>query len=656
MDRERYMRRTRAQEIKRLQKKLIPVNLLVCILCIVASLSLFFMPVVKINLATIVGDKTLRGVITDVAVTKINSFIEQAGDSIDGSLDGSIDGSGNGSDNGSGETGGENAGENGSEGETPELNPDNNGGAVTYEELGGETNGEGSEGGSDNGSEGNEGNEGDQGGEGNEGNENNGDVTIKDLLKEVDVTELVTQLVNEIFDELKADISVSAKNSLTVFSAQDKAETLMDELFFHKEKGFVTNLKSTLISGFGNAFNAAGNIVQSAVVKAVVVPALKENLPKEYADLVVAEDLQKTIDSLDSAKSAQEASDTIINYIDGLSENSEEIDKLTPEQKADITKQITELYDKTVEHTRDDVTGEDNFTVEAMISVMASEMLGGVGDFNLSDIIAGFANSGNGGSNGGNGTQPPENPDPADDGAEASIVKFLILSKLALAEGELAGGSGETGGGNPDISPDENPDVNPDENAGGENGEKEVVKYTTYRAMGEGLAKDFIGDDLEGSLKSAIKNAVGGNEAVFGYYGYIFIGIGFFIILWLILFLFAFFHMFAKNKRFMMWYVKMFCAWPCIIFYIVPLMVKNVLATAFPELYNQFIDTIAQAIGNAANAAVTTEQATSIMNAVLASVQSFAWISGICYLLLWIISICWAFPIKHKIRKLKKGR
>ncbi len=649
------MRRTRAQEIKRLQKKLIPVNLLVCILCIVASLSLFFMPVVKINLATIVGDKTLRGVITDVAVTKINSFIEQAGDSIDGSLDGSIDGSGNGSDNGSGETGGENAGENGSEGETPELNPDNNGGAVTYEELGGETDGGGSEGGSDNGSEGNEG---DQGGEGNEGNENNGDVTIKDLLKEVDVTELVTQLVNEIFDELKADISVSAKNSLTVFSAQDKAETLMDELFFHKEKGFVTNLKSTLISGFGNAFNAAGNIVQSAVVKAVVVPALKENLPKEYADLVVAEDLQKTIDSLDNAKSAQEASDTIINYIDGLSENSEEIDKLTPEQKADITKQITELYDKTVEHTRDDATGEDNFTVEAMISVMASEMLGGVGDFNLSDIIAGFANSGNGGSNGGDGTQTPESPETPENGAEASIVKFLMLSRLALAEGEPAGGNGETGGENAggSGSEGENPDISPDENAGGEIGEKEVVKYTTYRAMGEGLAKDFIGDDLEGSLKSAIKNAVGGNEAVFGYYGYIFIGIGFFIILWLILFLFAFFHMFAKNKRFMMWYVKLFCAWPCIIFYIVPLMVKNVLATAFPELYNQFIDTIAQAIGNAANAAVTTEQATSIMNAVLASVQSFAWISGICYLLLWIISICWAFPIKHKIRKLKKGR
>lgn len=639
------MRRTRAQEIRRLQKKLIPVNLLVCILCIVASLSLFFMPVVKINLATIVGDKTLRKVITDVAVAKIDSFIDKAGDSIDGSLGGNGSGSENGSDSGE---------DSGSESETPE---ENGGAAVQAEENGGETNGEGGSGetGGETGSEGSEGS-GSEGGEGEEGGEGSENVTIKDLLKEVDVNELVTKLVDEIFNELKADISVSAKNSLTVFRAKDKAETLMDELFFHKATGFVTNLQKTLISGFGNAFNAAGNLVQGAVVKAVVVPALKDNLPKEYADLVVAEDLQRTIDSLDNAKSAQEASDTIINYIDGLSEGSEEIDKLTPEQKSDITKQITELYDKTVEHTRDEATGEDNFTVEAMISVMASEMLGGVGDFNLSSIIAGFAggNNGNGGNgdgdNGGNGTQNPESPDPSEEIPEASVVKFLMLSKLALTEGEPAeGGAGEsTGDGNGETG-------GGSENGGEANGGKEVVKYTTYRAMGEGLAKDFIGEDLEGSLKNAIKSAVGGNEAVFGYYGYIFIGIGFFIILWLILFLFAFFHMFARNKRFMMWYVKMFCAWPCIIFWLVPLLVKKVLAVAFPEIYNQVIEGIAQFIGNTANVTVTAEQATGIVNAVLSSLQTFAWISGICYLLLWIISVCWAFPIKHKIRKLKKG-
>ena len=29
-------------------------------------------------------------------------------------------------------------------------------------------------------------------------------------------------------------------------------------------------------------------------------------------------------------------------------------------------------------------------------------------------------------------------------------------------------------------------------------------------------------------------------------------------------------------------------------------------------------------------------------------------VSGICYLLLWLVSIFWCFPIKRKIRKLKK--
>lgn len=657
------MRRTKAQEMRRLQKKLIPVNLLVCILCIVASLSLFFMPIVKINLANIVGDKTLRQIVTDIAVAKVNAFIEQAGDSIDGSL-------GGGSENGSGS-----GGEDGSGSETPDENPDGNGGedgAVTARvkltaagEASGEGAGEtgGSEGTGSDGGSGESGGTGSEGeGSGNEGNEGSGgedgnnDVTIKDLLKEVDVTELITRLVDEIFNELKADISVSSRNSLTVFLAKDKADTLLNELFFNEANGFVTNLEKTLVTGFGNAFNAAGKLVQGAVVKAVVVPALKENLPKEYADLVVAEELQTTIDSLDNAKSAQEASDTIINYIDGLSEKSEDIDQLTPEQKADISKQITELYDKTVAET-----GEGNFTVEAMITVMASEMLGGVGDFNLSDIIAGFAGGGNGGGNGGD-TQNPENPEipeNPEEKPEADIVKFLMLSKLALVEGEPAeGGSAGSGGegGSGETAPDGGNGSEGGESGGETGGEdKEIVKYTTYRAMGEGLAKGFIGDDLEGSLKSAIKSAVGGNEAVFGYYGYIFIGVGFFIILWLILFLFAFFHMFARNKRFVMWYVKLFCAWPCIIFYIVPLLVKKVLAVAFPEIYTQVIETIAQFIGNAANVTVTTQQAADIMNAVLSSFQTFAWISGICYLLLWIISICWAFPIKHKIRKLKKS-
>ncbi len=598
------MRRTRGQEIKRLQKKLIPVNLIVCILCIVAALSLFFMPVVKINLATIVGDKTLRAMIADIAVEKVNAYIEQAGDSLDGSLGG----------NGGAENGGE----------------QNNGderAARTADGAGDASDGGAVDGGNDGTADGSGENDGTA--DGTDG-ESEGSVSIKDLLKEIDVRELVEKLVGEIFDELKADISVSSQNSLKVLAAKDKADTLLNELFFNEAKGFITSLERTLVSGFGNAFNAAGKLVQGAVVKAVVVPALKENLPAEYAELVVAEELQATIDSLDGAKSAQAASDTIIDYIDGLAEASGEVEKLTEDQKAEVSKQITQLYDKTVAET-----GEGNFSVEAMISVMASEMLGGVGDFNLSDIIAGFV-----GGNGGNGG---DNPDGTDgEKPEAGIVKMLVLTRLVLAEGEVdnGGAGGNDGAGEADGS----------DNDGGE-----VVKYTSYRAMGEGLARGFIGENFAQTLKGTIMSSVGENEQVFGYYGYVFIAIGFFILLWAILFLFSFFHMFARNKRFMMWYVKLFCAWPCIIFWLVPLLVKNVLATAFPQIYAQVIDLVVGFVGNALKITVTAEQATGLFNAVLSSLQTFAWISGICYLVLWIISICWAFPIKHKIRRLNKG-
>lgn len=605
------MRRTRGQEIKRLQKKLIPVNLIVCILCIVAALSLFFMPVVKINLATIVGDKTLRAMIADIAVEKVNAYIEQAGDSLDGSLGG----------NGGAENGGEQ-----NNGDEPA--------ARTADGSGDASDGGAVDGGNDGTADGSGENDGTA--DGTDG-ESEGSVSIKDLLKEIDVRELVEKLVGEIFDELKADISVSSQNSLKVLAAKDKADTLLNELFFNEAKGFITSLERTLVSGFGNAFNAAGSLVQGAVVKAVVVPALKENLPAEYAELVVAEELQATIDSLDGAKSAQAASDTIIDYIDGLAEASGEIEKLTEDQKAEVSKQITQLYDKTVAET-----GEGNFSVEAMISVMASEMLGGVGDFNLSDIIAGFVggNGGNGGENGNGGTTP-ENPDGTDgEKPEAGIVKMLVLTRLALAEGEVDGAGANDGAGEADGS----------DNDGGE-----VVKYTSYRAMGEGLARGFIGENFAQTLKGTIMSSVGENEQVFGYYGYVFIAIGFFILLWAILFLFSFFHMFARNKRFMMWYVKLFCAWPCIIFWLVPLLVKNVLATAFPQIYAQVIDLVVGFVGNALKITVTAEQATGLFNAVLSSLQTFAWISGICYLVLWIISICWAFPIKHKIRRLNKG-
>lgn len=56
------------------------------------------------------------------------------------------------------------------------------------------------------------------------------------------------------------------------------------------------------------------------------------------------------------------------------------------------------------------------------------------------------------------------------------------------------------------------------------------------------------------------------------------------------------------------------------------------------------------------NGTLTRFAALALYAGIFAAFSSYTWISGGCYLLLWLLSICWAFPIKHKIRKLRKGK
>lgn len=101
----------------------------------------------------------------------------------------------------------------------------------------------------------------------------------------------------------------------------------------------------------------------------------------------------------------------------------------------------------------------------------------------------------------------------------------------------------------------------------------------------------------------------------------------FFTAVWLILFLFAFLHLFAKNKRFTMWYVKLFGFLPCLIFGVAPLV---------------------------AGAIIPGMEGGAEIAGILGMISTMTWISGACYILLWIISIFWAFPIKRKIRAYNK--
>ena len=93
--------------------------------------------------------------------------------------------------------------------------------------------------------------------------------------------------------------------------------------------------------------------------------------------------------------------------------------------------------------------------------------------------------------------------------------------------------------------------------------------------------------------------------------------------LWAILALFAFLHIFLPNKKVGMWYVKLLCWLPCFIFFIAPPLALAV-APNFVEL-----------------------------PAVVSSLAfgGMTFISGICLLVLWLISIFWCHPIKKRIKR-----
>ena len=112
----------------------------------------------------------------------------------------------------------------------------------------------------------------------------------------------------------------------------------------------------------------------------------------------------------------------------------------------------------------------------------------------------------------------------------------------------------------------------------------------------------------------------------------------FFILPWLFLALISFFKIFAKNKRFMTWYVKLYSFIPGLI--ALALMLAPLVAPKILPLLKLEADSA---------------EILSYINIACAGVSSFTWVSGLCFVALWLVSIFWAFPIKHKIRKERKA-
>lgn len=159
--------------------------------------------------------------------------------------------------------------------------------------------------------------------------------------------------------------------------------------------------------------------------------------------------------------------------------------------------------------------------------------------------------------------------------------------------------------------------------------ENEITYYTNYSDLFEKLLNDQ--ESSSGSSGSAADDLNDTLETMAEYLQYFCYAMFFFMGIWVILALFAGLRLLCKNKRFVTWYVKLFGFFPCLIFGVAPLVAGS--------LIESFIG--------------GTEGAT--IAGVIGAISSLTWISGACYLALWLISIFWAFPIKHKIRKDKRA-
>ena len=102
--------------------------------------------------------------------------------------------------------------------------------------------------------------------------------------------------------------------------------------------------------------------------------------------------------------------------------------------------------------------------------------------------------------------------------------------------------------------------------------------------------------------------------------------------LWAILALFALLHIFLPNKKLGMWYVKLLCWLPCVIFFIAPKAAATLLPNFLPAESAQMVGMLSSV-----------------------TFGSMTIVSGICLLVLWLVSIFWCHPVKKRIKRCKQA-
>ena len=483
----------------------------------------------------------------------------------------------------------------------------------------------------------NDGSEGEEGGE--------------SLIGEIDYMPVINAVMTGVLKNVKGSITISAYSASKVALApkDKKAKVAMDELVLG-DNAIVHKLIDSLADAIPNIFKQKETIqlIEQAMVKTIITSIASE-LPDEVAEILTVENVTKLTDSikkLENIPEGQTVEDVADDFVNTISEILGDDFNVETDGEA-IRNFIVDNYEETLEYT-------ENFSLEALIAITISK------NFDLGSV-----------------NEDESKPSTEPETEESSALKRAVADEVDGEEAPDGEGEGEDPDNPSEIDPDnpsgEDPD-NPSENdppageepddpseddpSGGEEPEEpsendgERVICTTYDELLKQLGFDTGAmSELSANVKAIVEGAVdeylGEYIKYLEFYQYVFYLMLIFAAPWALMIFFAFLHLFLKNKRVRLWYVKLVGFIPALA-WVLPMLAGVILNLVLLFINKGWLSFIPLEIVQ-----FITENI-PLIKAVLGGFSSFMWICGVCYLLVWLISIFWGYPISRKIKKARR--
>ncbi len=413
----------------------------------------------------------------------------------------------------------------------------------------------------------------------------------------VDYAPVVTQAVNSVFGSVEGSVSFSALDSLKVFvGSGDSVEKFLDDEFFG-ENALISRLVDSILDGISTTLETeeGKQMIEESMITAITSSMVKDN--PQLAETMTQENVKELTQTFKEIEKIEDGN--VAPVVDNVVEKLETMleQDVSEADRENITAEVQKIYDRTVE----ELPSGEAVTMESLICVAISTNVN-LDEVSLYDLIKQYLNG------------------EGDNGDNTSAVR---MGALVAAEPVV--------GADPIVNPDPitpepapQPEPTPEQPSSG----KVVTSYSQLAKEVEMTEEEKA--EIKQELNTKLKEQVSAYTGYIKLYGLLFLATLPYIVCWLVLFIFSFVHIFMKNKRTLAWYVFLGCYQPALLW---------LALTVAPTLIGMFVSD-ARVVG--------------LSMAGLAGLSTFTWVSGLCYVLLVLISICWAFPVKHMIREERK--